>query len=102
MGKVIQLHEAVKLDEKYAERLGDLVDHLEASIDDLTTDVVNLAMVGPWREWDDDQAIGAIANIDLAALGDTKDLKVTVMAHLLMDMTKVLKMLRAPVLKSQQ
>jgi len=96
-GKVIRLIDVVKRDEKYAEQVGEMVDHLEDAVVILTEDLVAVAMAGPWAAWDAHQPVGTEADISLPALADVKDSRVRAMALLLMDMTTALKSFRKTV-----
>jgi hypothetical protein len=96
-GNVIKLSKARKRSTKYAEQLGDLVDHLEDAVVILTEDLVDLAMAGPWATWDSQQPVGTEADISLPALADTRDGNVTRAALMLMDLTRVLREFRKTV-----
>lgn len=38
-------------------------------------------MNGPWREWSEEQQVGAVANIDIKALADSGDARVAALVR---------------------
>src|SRR5512141_1982552 len=83
MSKLIRLQDRTSASRRYDERLEQTRQRLAAAASALETDVVNLAMFGPWRAWSEEQQAGAIERIGLEALGQTGDPAVSHLAALL-------------------
>jgi len=60
--KVIDLKKHVAADKQYQERLAESLQRLEESAAALKDDIINLTMLGPWREWNAKQPVGAQAH----------------------------------------
>ena len=83
MSGVVSLANYKKSTEQWDAALEATLTNLEAAVARLRTDLVNLAMVGPWREWNDAQPAGATAQIHTGKLLEVGDLRVKRLAQLL-------------------
>ncbi len=84
MGEIIGIaaaHELHKASELYQAQLDEAVETLEATAEALFTNAVNLAVNGPWRDWDKSQPVGAKMEFTLKALADTKDGRLTMLVN---------------------
>ncbi len=83
---------------RYDGRLGETRARLEAAASALETDLVNLAMFGPWRAWSEEQQVGAMQRIGPKMLAETGDSVITRLTALLVSMYETLDELpqRAP------
>lgn len=80
MGDLIELPQD---DPKFKELLAATLDRLARAADVLEEDLFNAAMVGPWRDFNEEQPTGAVVNLDPRALGETGDDRITQLHALL-------------------
>ena len=83
MAQVVDLVKRAALDEKYDALLEATLERVQQAGDALLDDLVNLAMLGPWREWNEEQQMGAVERIGTDALGETDDPRIRALAGLL-------------------
>lgn len=81
MSTVIQFPRAP--DPRYARALGEARAAVDEARSALSLAALNLAMAGPWREWDEQQPVGAVLALDEDALRGTGDRFVTALAELI-------------------
>ncbi len=90
MAQVVDLVKRTALDEKYDALLEATLERVEQAGDSLLDDLVNLAMLGPWREWNEEQQMDAVERIGTDALGETNDPRIRALAGLLAHTGEVL------------
>lgn len=90
MSKVTSLQERSSAKQRYDQRLEETRQRLEAAADALETDLVNLAMFGPWRAWSEEQQVGAIQRIGPKMLAETGDPVITRLTALLVALYETL------------
>jgi hypothetical protein len=71
--KIIELKKHVAANKKYHERLAASLQRLETVREELWDDLVNLAMLGPWREWDEQQPVGTHVTFGAKELVESGD-----------------------------
>lgn len=71
MADVIQFKSADS--EEFSLQLREALDRLEAARDALSEDIVQLALLGPWAKWSDEQPVGTIMRFGRDALRQTGD-----------------------------
>ena len=86
MGNVIDFAAHASSGQKYQGRLAETLQRLDSAADALMEDLVNLAMLGPWRDWSDEQQAGAVSHIDTQALMESGDDKIVLLTSLLRHM----------------
>ena len=96
MADVIDLANRAALDKKCDELLDATLDRLEHAGDALLDDLVKLAMLGPWRDWDAEQQAGVVTHVGTRALAETNDPRIRALAELLDHAGNVLNELRKP------
>ena len=94
MADVVDLVKRAAQDEKYAAHLAATLDKLEQAGDALLDDLVKLAMLGPWREWNEVQPNGTVTQVGTRALAQTNDPRIRALAELLDHAGVVLQELR--------
>lgn len=93
MGKIIHLKQADS--PMFQSLMADTLKRLEDAGDMLVEDVLNLAMLGPWKQWSDEQPVGACLPFDsMEALKETGDPRLTTMYSLYENIQHVLHTIR--------
>ena len=83
MDNVIDLGVRASTGKKYQDRLAETLQRLDSAADVLMEDLVNLAMVGPWCDWSEEQQVGAVSNINTQAMMESGDDKIVMLTSLL-------------------
>jgi hypothetical protein len=68
---------------QYRKELSEVVNQLTEMSSQIYSDMVNLALLGKWREWEEKQPIGAIFEFTEEMLRDTGDKNVDALAELM-------------------
>lgn len=76
MSNIIDLEQRAQVARLYREHLSETLQRLGTAADTLMEDVVNLAMLGPWSEWSEEQQLGAVSVISPEALAESGDPRV--------------------------
>ncbi|TNF37941.1 MAG: hypothetical protein EP329_01790 [Deltaproteobacteria bacterium] len=79
---VVDLDARRKRAEAYDKRLRELVDLIADFRSDLEGAAFNLALAGPWREWDESVPAGTVITLSWQALGDTGDANLDAVARI--------------------
>lgn len=99
MGEVIGIeaaHQRREQGELYRQHLDDAIEAIEETAASLFTNAVNMAVSGPWRDWDATQSTGAKMEFTLEALGDTSDARLTTLANAIAHLRGLAVALRKP------
>jgi hypothetical protein len=86
MSTIINLEQRAHAARLYRELLAESLRRLAAAADTLMEDVVNLAMLGPWSEWSEEQQVGAVSVISPEALAGSGDPRVATLTGALVAM----------------
>lgn len=78
MTKVIDLDDK----HKYRQKINDIKQYLAQVEVELTTLAINLAMISEWKEWDDKQKNGMIAEFSDQSLRETGDENIQALVEL--------------------
>ncbi|HTP25706.1 MAG TPA: hypothetical protein VMK12_08610 [Anaeromyxobacteraceae bacterium] len=80
--KIIDLKKNVAAGKKYDERLAASLQRLDTVREELWNDLVALAMLGPWREWDEQQPAGTRVRFGPKELIESSDANVAALVRL--------------------
>lgn len=92
MGDLIELKSSEPA--VFRELLDDTIDRLQAAANVLIEDAVNLGMHGPWKEWNEQQPVGAVLTFSYDALADCGDPRLAKLYGLYCEMCELIEELR--------
>lgn len=90
MSNVIDLEQRAHVARLHREHLTGTLQRLTGAADTLMEDVVNLAMLGPWSEWSEEQQVGAVSVISPEALSGSGDPRIAKLTGALVAMRQAI------------
>jgi hypothetical protein len=93
MADVIALHP--KDSSVFRELLDDTLNELDTAAHGLLENAMNLGFHGPWREWNEQQPVGAVMMLEPAALAECGDPRLAKLYALYCGMTELVEEFRA-------